>query len=75
MFPGHEHLIDPIFEVLEYALTSSHPACIESALHGLGHLHNHHPSRVEALIDGFLARAASSELISYAQEARKGRVN
>jgi hypothetical protein len=76
MFPGHEHLVDPIFEVLESALASSHPACIESALHGLGHLANHHPSRVEALIDGCLARNASSpELLTYAQEARKGRIN
>jgi hypothetical protein len=76
MFPGHEHLIDPIFEVLESVVRSDHPACIESALHALGHLHDHHPSRVEALIDGFLARnSVLPELIRYGQQARTGRIN
>lgn len=74
MFPGEEHLIEPIFEVLACALSQPNPACIESALHGLGHLEFAHPERVRCIIDGFLNSASQipDELLEYAKNASSG---
>jgi hypothetical protein len=76
MVPGHEHLVDPIFQVLSYALFLPSPACNESALHGLGHLRRYHPGRVERLIDDYLQRSdlTTPSLVSYARAARQGHV-
>ncbi len=74
MFPGEEYLVEPIFEVLCCALKQPSPACIESALHGLGHLEIYHPDRVHKLIGDFLGSHAdaTAELTAYAERALKG---
>jgi hypothetical protein len=74
MFPGEEHLVDPIFEVLEGALRLRSVACQESALHGLGHLQMYHKQRVRRIIGEFLEENDSlpTELKDYALGARTG---
>lgn len=62
--------------VMESTLEIDHIACIEGALHGLGHLHSYCPEETERVIDGFLARRPGlmPELIAYAKCAREGDV-
>ncbi len=76
MFPGEEHLIDPIFRVLEAALQCRTVACQIGGLHGLGHLQPHHPKRVAELIDRFTSRKRTRMpwVVQYASQARKGMV-
>ena len=64
---------DVLLEVLEDALYIPHDACIESALHGLGHLVDRR-DRAEEIIDRFLARTPHlrPELMQYAKAARSG---
>ena len=50
-----DRLFLAIAEVLKDALNSSNAACIESALHGLGHAQSYYPDTVEIIIDRFLA--------------------
>jgi len=70
------HLVDPCFDVLEYALTVHNPACWLSALHGLGHSVSAAPERVRTLIQGFLARhdRIPHHLMRYAEATMSGRV-
>jgi hypothetical protein len=51
-------------------------ACIESALHGLGHQHARHPGRTEEIVDALLKRANGlpTDLVRYAEAARRGAV-
>jgi hypothetical protein len=65
---------EALIEAMGRILAIPHPACQESALHGLGHWGEHAPARAEALIDAYLAqnRAARPELINYARAARTG---
>ena len=65
-----------VCEVLAHALRSENRACVESALHGLGHVRLYYPQRVEAIIDAFLAGSVARfpELRGYAQNARIGAV-
>ncbi|MEH2092793.1 hypothetical protein CDG77_34710 [Nostoc sp. 'Peltigera membranacea cyanobiont' 213] len=62
-------------EVLEFALHLKNPACIESALHGLGHMgsfgSNH---RIYRMIDDWIKQAQTSrpELLQYAAIAQQG---
>lgn len=51
-------------------------ACIESALHGLGHVHSHAPQAVEDAVDRFLATRSDvpPALRAYAKAARSGNV-
>lgn len=72
---GYEHLVDPIFEVLEQTLQLPNIACQESAVHGLAHVKlssdDEHKPRVREIIDRFLARAdLTKELRAYAVRAR-----
>ena len=62
--------------VLQNALGLHNAACIESALHGLGHLHAFAPLEVERIIDEFLRRSSdlSLSLLRYATAARDGHV-
>ncbi|HMF41572.1 MAG TPA: hypothetical protein VKQ32_12930 [Polyangia bacterium] len=71
---GEEHLVDPIFDVLEYALGLDSVACQESALHGLGHLWLFHSKRVPPIVDRYLAAHPDLDerLRSYAGAARVG---
>jgi hypothetical protein len=64
-----------VLALLEDVLASHHDACLESALHGLGHLHAHVPEgRVAGIIDSFLARRwdLRPELARYARQAAMG---
>lgn len=74
MFPGEEHLVDPIFEVLSTAIGCKTVACQLSGLHGLNHLEPYHPERVHSLIQQYLQeeRAALPWLNSYARDAMRG---
>jgi hypothetical protein len=65
-----------VSEVLNHALHSSNSACVESALHGLGHIHLYYPRRVEEIIDTFIKSSVARfpELRQYAQAARTGNV-
>lgn len=74
MFPGEEHLVDPIFEVLSACLHCKSVACQLSGLHGLNHLEHYHPERVHLLIQQYLKeeRAALPWLNFYAKDAMRG---
>jgi hypothetical protein len=76
MFPGEEHLIEPIFEVLGIALRCRSFGCQHSALHGLGHLAGCHMERVHREIDWAIAEPGHlhKSLVDYARYARKGMV-
>lgn len=77
------HLVDPAMEVLETALMRCRTStCVESALHGLGHigmlLEVESPelaARALSLIDRFLARTSMPDwLREYATRARQGMI-
>jgi hypothetical protein len=61
---------------MESILRLNHDACMESALHGLGHWQRYRPAEAAEIIDGFLASNPNirPELRTYALEARTGRV-
>ena len=65
---------EAVSDVLEYSLQSSNRACVESGLHGLGHIFSSYPERVEKIIDKFLLDKVNRvpELRQYAEAARKG---
>jgi hypothetical protein len=60
--------------VMERCLTLSHLACLEGALHGLGHSHLRFPQRVEAIIERFYCERYDlpPKLLAYALDARRG---
>ena len=74
MINKEEHLVGPIFSVLEEALNCKTVACQISALHGLGHLQEDNVKRVKSLIQPFIERnqAAMPWVEAYAREAIKG---
>lgn len=64
-----------VSDVMEHALQSPNRACVESGLHGLGHIHSYYPQGVEDVIDRYLdARSPPAELRQYAVNARRGYV-
>lgn len=70
--PAERSALDAVFvETMGRILALPHPACQESALHGLGHWGAQAPERCAALIDAWLARggAARPELVRYARAA------
>lgn len=73
--PAERHELEAAFiEVMARILAIPHPACQESALHGLGHWGRRFADRCDVLIGDFLAegRAARPELVRYAKSARTG---
>lgn len=48
-------LFGAALRIMEFALSLSNDACIEGALHGLGHMRHRDEEQVEAIIDRFLA--------------------
>lgn len=72
-FAGCEYF-DLTLEVLESALYLPNPACVKSALHGLGHIGNGTALRIHRVIDRWATQAtyASPELRAYAHAARSG---
>jgi hypothetical protein len=88
-WPGlHEHaiIIPCLLDMLEQVImTSSNPACVESALHGIGHASSYEKGaaaieyvdrRRERMIDAFLVarQALRPELLAYARAARTGMI-
>jgi len=63
-------------EAMAQTLEIDHVACLEGALHGLGHWHVYCPAEVEHIIDEFLAERSNlpSDLLEYARDARIGGV-
>ncbi len=71
--PHKEFYYAVVVEVLESALHVDHPACIEGALHGLGHVEMYAPEAVARVIDKWLPDARiSPALREYALNARRG---
>jgi hypothetical protein len=68
--------VDEYIGVMERCLSLPHEACLEGALHGLGHWQLIFPERVEPIVDLFLRERNNlrPELISYARRARDGGV-
>ncbi len=73
---GDEEMTRLSFDVLRNALSIAHPACQESALHGLGHLAMAHKDQVRSIIQHeFLqAHRILPELVDYAKSAAHGAV-
>ncbi len=65
-----------IASVMQRCLGLSNPACVESGLHGLGHLATFLPEIAVPIIDRFLAaqKDKHSPLANYAQLARTGMI-
>lgn len=65
-----------ISDVMAETLESENPACVESALHGLGHICSYYNDRVVEIIDAYLRRNVfvSAGLREYAQKASVGHV-
>jgi hypothetical protein len=74
--PNRPIFYGAIVDVLEDALTSPNPACVESALHGLGHIHSSYIERVEEVIAAYLRRNVfvHPQLKIYAEWASTGNV-
>jgi hypothetical protein len=71
-----------ILGILERTLTLDNVACQEAALHGLGHRHHKHATRVETIVDTYIQRRLPTwppdeqdeSLRGYALAVRVGRV-
>lgn len=76
IFPGEEHLVEPILTAMEHMLTLRSCAMQLGGLHGLGHMKAYHEKRVEDAIDRF-SRSRHVRirwLLGYAQQARTGNI-
>jgi hypothetical protein len=74
--PNKEVFYSAIVDMLEDILNSKNPACVESALHGLGHMEAYHSQHVKKVIAGYLKRNeyAAPILKQYAEHALIGYV-
>jgi hypothetical protein len=65
-----------IAEIMKKCLRLSNPACVESGLHGLGHLAFGYPKIAVPIIDNFLknGKCKNETLINYAKMARTGMI-
>ena len=74
--PNKEVFYGAVVDVLEAALESPNPACVESALHGLGHLHSSYLEPVEKVVGNYVRRNifTAPGLQQYAQRAAMGYV-
>ena len=65
-----------IAEVMQQCLGLSNPACIESGLHGLGHLATFLPDMAVPIVDGYLKnrKKQPKALVEYAKMARTGMI-
>ncbi|MFE3454329.1 hypothetical protein ACFXJ8_35940 [Nonomuraea sp. NPDC059194] len=71
------HPIDQaLLAVMRDTLTSPNEACVEGALHGLGHWHDSYPAQAEKIVVDYLATkpVISEPLYYYAHAAKLGRV-
>ncbi len=71
--PDKNKLYEAIMDVMEYSLYLSNVACIESGLHGLGHLVDYHPE-ARKIISKYLATKPiiPQSLYQYALQAKTG---
>jgi len=67
---------EAIAAVMQQCLELDNPACVESGLHGLGHLATFLPDITIPIIDGYLKHARNQDkaLLRYAREARTGMI-
>ena len=75
--PEDDPRVAVLLEVLDTGLNSANPACIESALHGLGHLGGAARKAASALAGDILRRRAGTlppSLVKYARDAKAGRI-
>jgi hypothetical protein len=72
--PNKDVFYGAVVEVMAGALNLSNPACVESALHGLGHTLSSYTEKIVGVIDSYLTRNvfASPQLKEYAQHAKSG---
>jgi hypothetical protein len=72
--PNKDVFYGAVVEVMAVALNSSNPACVESALHGLGHTLSSYTEKIVEIIDSYLRRNVfvSPQLKEYAQHAKSG---
>jgi hypothetical protein len=66
-----------IAEVMKKCLRLSNPACVESGLHGLGHMVYAQPKIAVPIIDNFLKKSKypNENLVNYAKMARTGMIS
>ncbi len=74
--PDKDRLYAAVVSLLRRCLDIPHLACIESALHGLAHVHVSAKAQAQAAIDEWLMQspALPPKLLQYAQDARIGNV-
>ncbi|MGB7192763.1 MAG: hypothetical protein WBD81_04835 [Collimonas pratensis] len=74
--PHRPVFYDALADVLGEVLGSSNPACVESALHGLGHMLPNYIERVTEVITGYQRRNIflSPQIKAYAQRASTGNI-
>ena len=67
---------EAIADVMQRCLELSNPACVESGLHGLGHMVTFLPDMAVPIIDGYLKNGKnhSETLVNYAEMARTGMI-
>lgn len=67
-------IIESVIDMLSKVISLEHPSCIESALHGLGHLTNK-SKRAKTVIEGSIkSPQMSKKLLPYAIRARNGNI-
>jgi hypothetical protein len=74
---AEKHVMYPVIaDVLAFGLTCKNKACVESGLHGLGHIAFYFREGVARIIDSFLNDAESRfpDLVEYAHRAKVGHV-
>jgi len=74
--PDRDRINDAVLSVMEQTLTLKEEACLESALHGLGHWGQYTPEHVHQIIERFLVERfdISDRLRAYALQAMRGMV-
>ncbi|MEV0589051.1 hypothetical protein [Nonomuraea sp. NPDC050310] len=74
--PAARPIDQALLAVMRDTLSSPNEACVEGALHGLGHWHVSYPREVEETVPAWLATRPeiSESLYHYAHAARLGRV-
>jgi hypothetical protein len=72
---GDSEMLDASLSVFAFALELDHPACQESALHGLGHLALHNGEKTTPIIRDYLRFRKPDEVLrDYAKNAISGYV-
>ncbi|MGI9408412.1 MAG: hypothetical protein ACR2O4_18700 [Hyphomicrobiaceae bacterium] len=70
--PGKSSQVDALFRAFEAGLSTGHHGCMESALHGIGHLHSSMEERGRETVERFRQSKRNRirpELVRYAEAA------